>query len=81
MVNTVPFGGTIVNVNHVVTSCRIAFTTDNLLRPLAQFVVRAGSVTFLEGVTSQVTAVFPHPECNLWTFDNDVAVLRVGFSF
>lgn len=77
MVNSVPFGGTIVHTNHVVTSCRIVFNNQNHLLPLNQFVIRAGSITFLGGSSTTVTAVFPHPEFDPWTFNNDVAVLRV----
>lgn len=80
MVNGVPFGGTIVHTTHIVTSCRAVLTDNNLLRPLGQFVIRVGSLTFNEGVSNTVTAIFPHPEFNPWTLNNDVAVLRVSSS-
>lgn len=74
----VPFGGTIINANHVVTSCWVVFDEQNLLRPVGQFVLRAGGITFNEGTANQVAAIFPHPEYNPWTLNNDVAVLRVS---
>lgn len=82
LVNGLPHGGTIVNLNHVVTSCSIVLdSTNNHLRPLAQFTIRAGSITFAGGFTSAVTAVFPHPECDPWTLQNDVAVIRTTTNF
>lgn len=66
-------------MNHVVTSARIVFTDQNLLRPVAQFAIRAGSITFLDGFATTVIAVFPHPEFDPWTFNDDIAVLRVRF--
>ncbi|KAJ6643593.1 Anionic trypsin-2 [Pseudolycoriella hygida] len=80
LVEQVPHGGTIVNINHVVTSCRIVLTANNELRPVAQFAIRAGGITFTEGTANTVTAIFPHPEFNPWTFNNDVAVAN-NFAF
>ncbi len=79
LVNDLPRGGTIVNLNHVVTSCTVVLdSTNNHLRAVGQFTVRAGSITFAGGFSSTVTAVFPHPECDPWTLANDVAVIRVS---
>jgi len=81
LVNTVPFGGTIINANHVVTSCRIVLNNERHLLPIAQFSIRAGSITYNEGFVTLVTAVFPHPEFDPWILTNDVAVLRTANNF
>lgn len=81
LVNNQPRGGTVVNANHIVTSCRNVLNDDNHLLAPAAFSVRVGSIAFGEGgFTSPIIAVFPHPEFNPWTLQNDVAVLRVGVS-
>lgn len=77
LVNNQPRGGTVVNANHIVTSCRNVLNDDNHLLAPAAFSVRVGSIAFGEGgFTSPIIAVFPHPEFNPWTLQNDVAVLR-----
>ncbi|XP_037030315.1 trypsin-like [Bradysia coprophila] len=78
LVNNQPRGGTVVHVNHVVTSCRnVLNPADNHLLAPTVFTVRVGSIAIGEGgFVTPVIAVFPHPEFNPWTFENDVAVLR-----
>lgn len=77
LVNNQPRGGTIVNVNHIVTSCRNVLNNENHLLAATAFTIRVGSLALGEGgFTSPIIAVFPHPEFNPWTFQNDVAVLR-----
>lgn len=76
-----PFGGTIVNVNHVVTSCGVVLNNQNQLLALDQYFVRFGSNFFNDATQTPVTAVFPHPQYDPWTFNHDIAVLRVSLIF
>lgn len=73
-----PFGGTLVNQNHVVTACGVVLDNQNFLHPIGVFHIRVGSILFNEGNATGVSAVFPHPEYNPWTHNHDIAVLRVS---
>lgn len=62
IVNNVPFGGTILNANHVITSCGAVLNAQNELVAASAITIRVGSVLYTGGVSNTVTAVFPHPE-------------------
>lgn len=79
--NGQPFGGTLVNQNHVVTACGVVLDEENFLRPIGAFQIRVGSITFTGGSSTGVIAVFPHPEYNPWTRNHDIAVLRVSILY
>lgn len=81
VVNNTGQGGTILNANHVLTSCGVVLTTQNELVPVNAVIIRAGAVTFTGGTPNTVVAIFPHPEYNPWTRNHDVAVLRTGSNF
>jgi len=81
LVGTTPFGGTIINANHVLTACGIVLNNQHELLPVAQFNVRVGIIALNGGTNVAVSAVFPHPEYNPWTRNHDVAVLRTATSF
>jgi len=81
LVSNAPFGGTIINANHIVTACGIVLNAENHLIALNTVTVRVGSITFTEGTPSGVVAIFPHPEYNPTTFNHDVAVLRTAVNF
>lgn len=72
-------GGTIINQNHVVTAARCMLTVQGHLLPANQVTVRAGSLNLNDGgVLLNVIALFPHPQFNLFTNENNVAVIRVS---
>lgn len=75
-------GGTIVNANHVVTAARCIITPQGHLLANNQVTVRAGSLTLTDGGNVfNVVALFAHPQFNLFTNDNNIAVIRVSIYF
>jgi trypsin len=81
LVSNNPFGGAIINPTHVLTACGNVLNAQNNLIPINTVTVRVGSVAFTEGIVSTVSAIFPHPEYNPWTFNHDIAVLRTVATF
>lgn len=72
-------GGVIFNANHVLTSAACVLTINN-------FLVAPNQVTILPGVLNvnfnlprqAVQAIYVHAQYNPFTFENDIAVLRVS---
>lgn len=71
-------GGTIVNANHIVTAARCVFTIQTHLIAANLVTIRAGVVDLNTNPPRlNVVAIFPHPQYNPFTNQNNVAVLRV----
>ncbi|XP_050080765.1 trypsin-like [Anopheles maculipalpis] len=71
-------GGTILNQNHILTAAGCVLDGNNNLIAANQFTVRAGVLTVDQNAPAlAVQRVFPHPQYNPWTFENDIAVLRL----
>ncbi|XP_055525133.1 trypsin-like [Wyeomyia smithii] len=71
-------GGTILNTNHILTAGSCVLDGQNMLRGAAQFAFRSGVVIIDANAPSVgIDRVFVHPLYNPFTFENDIAVLRV----
>ncbi|XP_035901848.1 chymotrypsin-1-like [Anopheles stephensi] len=71
-------GGTILNQNHILTAAGCVLDANNNLIAANQFTVRAGVLTVDQNAPAlAVNRIFPHPHYNPWTFENDIAVLRL----
>ncbi|XP_058065896.1 serine protease 55-like [Anopheles bellator] len=74
-------GGDIVDRQHVLTAAQCVFGDNRRLIDPYWITIVAGDIN-LGGVshhrqTRKVVAIFPHPEFNIQTLENDLAVLRV----
>ncbi|XP_053699312.1 trypsin-like [Sabethes cyaneus] len=75
-------GGTILNTNHILTAGSCVLDGQNQLRAANQFAFRSGIVVIDAGAaTGAIERVFVHPQYNPFTFENDIAVLRIVGSF
>uniref|UniRef100_A0A182JGD9 Uncharacterized protein n=1 Tax=Anopheles atroparvus TaxID=41427 RepID=A0A182JGD9_ANOAO len=77
-------GGSILNQNHVLTAASCVLDANNNLVAANQLTVRAGVLQIDASAPAlTVQRIFPHQHFNPWTFENDIAVLRmtVNFSF
>ncbi|XP_055588237.1 trypsin-like isoform X2 [Uranotaenia lowii] len=75
-------GGTILNQNHVLTAGSCVLNDQNNLLASTQFLVRSGIINIDATTPSQqIDRVFVHPQYNPFTFENDIAVLRIVGSF
>ncbi|XP_058446580.1 transmembrane protease serine 9-like [Malaya genurostris] len=75
-------GGTILNTNHVLTSGSCVLDAQNNLRAANQFVIRSGVVDINAAApATTVNRVFVHPLYDPFTFENDIAVLRIVGQF
>ncbi|XP_058065493.1 trypsin-like [Anopheles bellator] len=75
---TVFCGGTVLNQNHILTAASCILDANNNLVQAAQVTVRAGEVVFQPTqLALAVQRIFAHPHYNPWTFENDIAVLRL----
>ncbi|XP_055616969.1 trypsin-like [Toxorhynchites rutilus septentrionalis] len=75
-------GGTILNPNHVLTAGSCVLDGQHNLIAANQLTVRGGMVNI--GVTTPhvaVSRVFVHPFFNPFSFENDIAVLRMADNF
>jgi len=80
--NNVFCGGTIVNANHIVTAARCVFNIQTHLVAANLVTVRGGVVDLnLNPPRVDVVAIFPHPQYNPFTNQNNVAVLRVAQNY
>lgn len=70
------------NVNHVVTAARCVFNIQTHLIAANLVTVRSGVVDLATNPPRvNVVAIFPHPQYNPFTNQNNVAVLRVANNF
>uniref|UniRef100_A0A182PTT3 Peptidase S1 domain-containing protein n=1 Tax=Anopheles epiroticus TaxID=199890 RepID=A0A182PTT3_9DIPT len=71
-------GGSILNQNHVLTAAGCVLDANNHLVAANQVTVRAGVLVVDQNAPIlAVNRIFPHPQYNPWTFENDIAVLRL----
>ncbi|XP_061512633.1 trypsin [Anopheles gambiae] len=71
-------GGTILNQNHILTAAGCVLDANNHLIAANQVTVRAGVLVVDQNApVMAVNRIFPHPQYNPWTFENDIAVLRL----
>uniref|UniRef100_A0A182SHZ2 Peptidase S1 domain-containing protein n=1 Tax=Anopheles maculatus TaxID=74869 RepID=A0A182SHZ2_9DIPT len=71
-------GGTILNQNHILSAASCVLDGNNNLIAANQFTVRAGVLTVDQNAPAlAVNRIFPHPQYNPWSFENDIAVLRL----
>ena len=78
MPNNVLCGGTIINGNHIVTAANCVLNANRELLPTSDLLVRAGSNTLATGTPSiGVQAIYIHPQFSPFSYENDVAVIRV----
>uniref|UniRef100_A0A182RAN4 Peptidase S1 domain-containing protein n=1 Tax=Anopheles funestus TaxID=62324 RepID=A0A182RAN4_ANOFN len=71
-------GGSILNQNHILTAAGCVLDGNNHLIAANQVTVRAGVLTVDQNAPAlAVNRIFPHPQYNPWTFENDIAVLRL----
>lgn len=74
--------GVIINPTHILTSCRCVFNDQNqLISPFFMGVI-AGDLNIMtptyRRITASVIRIYPHPQFNPQTGNNDIAVLRVS---
>lgn len=74
--------GVIIDASHILTSARCVFNNQNeLLNPFWLRVI-AGDLNIMvpsyRRFTTNITHIYPHPQFNPATGNNDIAVLRVG---
>ncbi|XP_058823203.1 trypsin-2-like [Topomyia yanbarensis] len=75
-------GGTILNTNHVLTAGSCVLDAQNNLRPANHFIIRSGVVVIdAAAPATAVDRVFVHQLYNPFTFENDIAVLRIVGQF
>lgn len=77
--------GVIISQNHILTSCRCVINEENrLINPFWLRII-AGDLNIMQPsyrrIVTTVTHIYPHPQFNPTTGNNDIAVLRVGFNF
>ncbi|XP_053679168.1 chymotrypsin-1-like [Anopheles nili] len=71
-------GGTILNQNHILTAAGCVLDANNHLVAPNTLTVRAGALILNENAPLlAVQRIFPHQQYNPWTFENDIAVLRL----
>uniref|UniRef100_A0A182LTM3 Peptidase S1 domain-containing protein n=1 Tax=Anopheles culicifacies TaxID=139723 RepID=A0A182LTM3_9DIPT len=71
-------GGSILNQNHILTAAGCVLDANNNLIAANQVTVRAGVLTVDQNAPAlAVNRIFPHQQYNPWTFENDIAVLRL----
>uniref|UniRef100_A0A182QMC8 Peptidase S1 domain-containing protein n=1 Tax=Anopheles farauti TaxID=69004 RepID=A0A182QMC8_9DIPT len=71
-------GGSILNQNHILTAAGCVLDANQNLIAANQLTVRAGVLTVDQNAPAlAVNRIFPHPHYNPWTFENDLAVLRL----
>uniref|UniRef100_A0A182MXP1 Peptidase S1 domain-containing protein n=1 Tax=Anopheles dirus TaxID=7168 RepID=A0A182MXP1_9DIPT len=71
-------GGSILNQNHILTAAGCVLDANNNLIAANQVTVRAGVLTVDQNAPAlAVNRIFAHPQYNPWTFQNDIAVLRL----
>ncbi|XP_052890612.1 trypsin-like [Anopheles moucheti] len=71
-------GGSILNQNHILTAAGCVLDANNNLIAANQVTVRAGVLTVDQNAPAlAVNRIFPHPQYNPWTFENDIAVMRL----
>lgn len=73
--------GVIINPTHILTSCRCVFNAQNqLINPFFMRVI-AGDLNIMtpsyRRISASVTRIYPHPQFDPQTGNNDIAVLRV----
>ncbi|XP_050098117.1 trypsin-like [Anopheles aquasalis] len=75
---TIFCGGTILNQNHILTAASCVLDVNNNLVAANQVTVRGGELVFQPTQMAwPVNRIFPHPQYNPWSFENDIAVLRL----
>lgn len=72
-------GGVIFNANHVLTSAACVLTINNFLVAPNQVSILPGVVNVNFNLARQaVQAIYVHAQYNPFTFENDIAVIRVS---
>ena len=72
-------GGVIFNANHVLTSAACVLTINNFLVATNQVGILSGAINVNFNLPRlAVQAIYVHAQYNPFTFENDIAVLRVS---